>query len=168
MSSGSPMRFKGGMLRSSVVIFLYHGMQSCKGGVTSERQPNRQRVCRLLTMYMHPAIANLQCAGHLYVVDSLRESLGYRLMKDRQEKGYVSPQRSRRSAARTSEMKQGRGSAQFCTKSLRPASRSSAGVSAGSQPRTVLDLEDGGASARRDTAKTGRVADRGVGGETRW
>ena len=56
-------------------------------------------------MYMHPAVADLQCAGHLYVVGGLRKSLGYRLMKDRQETGYVSPQRSGRSAARTSEMK---------------------------------------------------------------
>jgi hypothetical protein len=41
-------------------------------------------------MYMHPAVADLQCAGHLYVVGGLRKSLGYRLMKDRQETGYVS------------------------------------------------------------------------------
>jgi hypothetical protein len=36
---------------------------------------------------MHPAVADLQCAGHLYVVGGLRKSLGYRLVKDRQETG---------------------------------------------------------------------------------
>ena len=70
-------------------------------------------------------------------------------------------------AARQNEEK-GQRSARFSTKSLRPALQSSPGVSAGSQPRTVLDSGEGGASARKDTAKTGRVAERGVGGGTRW
>ena len=70
--------------------------------------------------------------------------------------------------ARQNEVK-GQRSARFSTKSLRPALQSSSpGVSAGSQPRTVLDSGEGGASARRETAKTGRVAERGVGGGTRW
>ena len=71
-------------------------------------------------------------------------------------------------ALRQNEMREGGGSAQFPTKSLRPASRSSPGVSAGSQPRTVLDWEDGGGCARRETAKAGRESESGVGGGTRW
>ena len=58
--------------------------------------------------------------------------------------------------------------ARFSTKSFRPATRSSPGVSAGSQPRTVLDSEDGGGSAKRERAKAGRESERGVGGGTRW
>ena len=58
--------------------------------------------------------------------------------------------------------------ARFSTKSFRPAPRSSPGVSAGSQPSTVLDSEDGGGSARRETAKAGRESESGVGGGTRW
>ena len=64
MSSGSPMR------------------SSVKG--EGERQVTGKVVLqtgRLLTIYMHPAIVDSQCSGHLDVINGLRKSLGYHLMK---------------------------------------------------------------------------------------
>ena len=81
MSSGSPMRFKGGTLRSSV---KGEGERQVTGKIVFQKG-------RLLTMYMHPAVADLQCSGHLDVIDGLRKSRGYRLMKKRQEMSCGSP-----------------------------------------------------------------------------
>jgi hypothetical protein len=38
-----------------------------------------------LTMYVHPAVAQLECPSCLDVVDGLRKPLGHRLMKERQK-----------------------------------------------------------------------------------
>jgi hypothetical protein len=123
-------------------------------------------------MYVHPAIAELECTSRLDVVDGLHKPLGHRLMKERQEARYkiangAGPSQ-RFARARDLEREGEEGCARFSTKSFRPASRSSVGVSAGSQPSTVLDSEDDGGSARRDRAKAGRVLESGVGGWTRW
>lgn len=42
-------------------------------------------------MYMHPAVTQLYCTGHLDIVDGLRKPLGYHLVKKRQETSYESP-----------------------------------------------------------------------------
>jgi hypothetical protein len=54
-------------------------------------------------MYMHPAVAKLQCTGHLDIVDGLRKPLGYRLVKKRQEASYESPSAAYDQRCRTSK-----------------------------------------------------------------
>ena len=121
-------------------------------------------------MYVHPAVAKLECAGRLDVVDGLRKPLGYGLVKEREEARYkiANGAGQRFAGARDLKREGEEERARFSTKSFRPASRSSPGVSAGSQPNTVLDSEDDGGFARRDTAKAGRVSESGVGGWTIW
>jgi hypothetical protein len=54
-------------------------------------------------MYMHPAVAQLYCTGHLDIVDGLRKPLGYRLVKKRQEVSYELPSAAYYQRCRTSK-----------------------------------------------------------------
>ncbi len=54
-------------------------------------------------MYMHPAVAQLQCAGRLNIVDSLHKSLGYRLVEKGQETSYDCPSAAYDQRCRTSK-----------------------------------------------------------------
>jgi hypothetical protein len=150
ISSGSPMRFRGGKLRSSWLHDTKLVIRSARG-----RRADAYHVYasspRLVAAHPKP--------GYRRRPPRVR-SISPREGEARSELG-IKERRVKRARKIDTAY------ARFCTKSLSPASWSSPGVSAGSQPSTVLDSENGGGSAKRDTAKTGRVSDRGVGGGTR-
>ena len=56
----------------------------------------------------------------------------------------------------------------FGMKSLRPADSSWPGEAAGSQPMTAQESTDVGIAGRNESANTGRLFERGVGGSKRW